>query len=207
MTLKEAFRYSKFVEDCLSRASWTMDKNSMQTTFHHLYSKVDERADEDEVVERTVPVTTEEMITLTMSFAKEKGRISRAINDYKAKLMDNGIDLDSMMTLNRVTRRLILAYKAMLAKEERVIKQQGTGYRFNAEGNQTSFLYEMQEEHKYTFNEDALREKVRSLTEKCDETSKVIDQLLVEDNIEFEPLYDFNDSISEIYKRVVANRS
>lgn len=206
MTLKEAFRYSKYVEDCLSRSSWTMEKNSMQTIFHHLYSKVDNREDEEEIVEPTVPVTTEEMITLTMSFAQEKGRISRAINDYKAKLMENGIDLDSMMALNRVTRRLVVSYRAMLANEERVIKQQGTGYRFNAEGNQTSFLYEMQEEHKYTFNEESLRQKVRALTEKCDETSKVIDQLLVEDNIEFDPLYDFNDSISEIYKKVVANR-
>ena len=81
-------------------------------------------------------------------------------------------------------------------------RNQGRGYVFNKEGNQTEYRYDIERIQTIDFDRKKLRGIVKSLYSKADEVSNSIDLALLNTQVDYEFPFDLhgdNDSIIEEY--------
>ena len=149
MNLKEAFRYQNKLQSFLDEAQSILDRDSNVTRVENTYLRHKVMAEAEDETVLAVPETEYyEQITDIARFLlyllDEKGKLFAAIRKAKSEL---DIDMDSAVSLNTTRQSIARTFKRMndLRSSEQMISNGGTGYRFNAEGNQmpgcTGVLY------------------------------------------------------------------
>lgn len=143
MNLKEAFRYQNKLQSFLDEAQSTLDRDSNVTRVENTYLRHKVMAEaEDETVLAMPETEYYEGITDIARFLlyllDEKGKLFAAIRKAKSEL---DIDMDSAVSLNATRQSIARTFKRMndLRSSEQTISNGGTGYQFNAEGNQISY--------------------------------------------------------------------
>ena len=142
MNLKEAFRYQNKLQSLLDEAQGILDCDANVTKVANTYlrHKVMPEA-EDETVMDVAQTEYAEQITDIARFMlyllEEKSRLFAAIRKAKDAL---DMDMDSEVSLNAARQSIARTFKRMndLRSSEQLLSGGGTGYRFNAEGNQIS---------------------------------------------------------------------
>ena len=79
-----------------------------------------------------------------------------------------------------------------------VVKNDGMGYCFNKEGNQVSYRYDIKYITTIDFDRNYAKSTSKALSSKMDEVSSDIDALKINTTVDFEPMFDPNESIEEI---------
>ena len=146
MNLKEAFRYQNKLQSLLDEAQGILDCDANVTKVANTYlrHKVMPEA-EDETVMDVAQTEYAEQITDIARFMlyllEEKSRLFAAIRKAKDAL---DMDMDSEVSLNAARQSIARTFKRMndLRSSEQLLSGGGTGYRFNAEGNQISYCHE-----------------------------------------------------------------
>jgi hypothetical protein len=130
---------------------------------------------------------------------REQEPLAKAIHDAKAKLE---IDMDSEVSLNSRRQRIAatLRHMADLRGSEQIIVNGGTGYRFNAEGNQVSYRCEAKKVTTINYNRNAVRAQVAALSKKSDDISAKLDSCMINSEVAYEPSFDVNDSFSTVFE-------
>lgn len=144
MNLKEAFRYQNKLQSLLDEAQGILDCDANVTKVANTYlrHKVMPEA-EDETVMDAAQTEYAEQITDIARFMlyllEEKSRLFAAIRKAKDAL---DMDMDSEVSLNAARQSIARTFKRMndLRSSEQLLSGGGTGYRFNAEGNQIDLL-------------------------------------------------------------------
>ena len=143
MNLKEAFRYQNKLQSFLDEAQSILDRDSNVTRVENTYLRHKVMAETEDETVLAVPETEYyEQITGIARFLlyllDEKGKLFAAIRKAKSEL---DIDMDSAVSLNATRQSIARTFKRMndLRSSEQTISNGGTGYRFNAEGNQISY--------------------------------------------------------------------
>ena len=147
MNLKEAFRYQNKLQSFLDDAQSILDCDSNVTRVENTYLRHKVMAEAEDETVLAVPETEYyEQITDIARFLlyllDEKGKLFAAIRKAKSEL---DIDMDSAVSLNATRQSIARTFKRMndLHSSEQTISNGGTGYRFNAEGNQISLYYKV----------------------------------------------------------------
>ena len=142
MNLKEAFRYQNKLQSFMDEAQSILDSDSNVTKVENTYLRHKVMAEaEDETVLVAPDTEYAEQITEIARFLlyllHEKSLLAAAIRRAKDALE---IDMDSEVSINAARQSIAHTFKHMndLRSSEQTISNGGTGYRFNAEGNQTS---------------------------------------------------------------------
>ncbi len=204
MNLKDAFRYQNKLSSLMEEAQSILRCDSNITTVKttHLRKKVMEDAenvviDDTAVTEYTSHITS--VARLLMFLLAEKERLAAAIR--KAK-QDLPIDMDAQVNLNSTRQELarIFGHMADLKSSEVLITNGGTGYRFNAEGNQVSYRCDSKKVTTINFDRNVIRGYLDQIHKQSDQVSTQLDMCLVCSNVDFQPKINVNDSFSAIFE-------
>ena len=189
MNLKEAFRYQNKLQSLLDEAQGILDCDANVTKVANTYlrHKVMPEA-EDETVMDVAQTEYAEQITDVARFMiyllEEKSRLFAAIRKAKDAL---DMDMDSEVSLNAARQSIARTFKRMndLRSSEQLLSGGGTGYRFNAEGNQISYCCDVKRQ--------------------ADETSNRLDLCLVTSKVDYTVPFDVNASFAEAFEIYLEN--
>lgn len=199
MYLKEAFRYQNFLSNIMSVAlTYARDSQyNKKTIQEHLRSKANPDA-ENEVVDlsltRPLPYNAGQFASFASFVLEEKSKLTRAISKAKK---DYGIDIDAEISISRLRQQLVTSFNQLsqVKPTERITK--AYAYKFNAEGNQVQYAYDLREVSEPDFDKASIRALTKSLVGEIDDTSAFIDKANIEIQVDYEPEYDVNDSFEE----------
>lgn len=203
MNLKESFRYQNFLDSLISsaRSSITNPMHGMVVTKYHMKSKTNPEAEDlKEIVEVEGFYPNDTVVEFLMWAIKEKENLANLIS--KAKVTSE-FDLDSAVSANRQRKEAIRSINSLLARKESKTKEFGTDYKFNVEGDQVTYRYEIEVERKENFNRAELKAVVKSLNSKCDETSSKIDEFLINTILDYTPRFDVNISFDDVMESFI----
>lgn len=198
--LKEAFRYQNLFNSLIDSATYYLasPKNYMVITEeHHRSDIVPEAKDEtkDNLADRTLNVSPEIVVKFMLNLFHEKEKLSDAINTAKIKYCP---EMDMIMSLNKTRYVISKVLKNMTKTKDRESIVKGTSYTFNAEGNQTQYVYDIKQTQKADFDRYAVKKESYELSKDADEISNQIDRWLSTVTVEYESPFDLNDSFEEL---------
>ena len=204
MNLKEAFRYQNKLQSFLDEAQAILnrDENITKVEKTYLRHKVMPEAQDETLV---VAVETEysdritDIARFTLWLLAEKERLFTAIRAAKAALP---VDMDSEVSLNVARQSLARTFKHMsdLRSSEQILSNGGTGYRFNAEGNQVAYKCDVRRVTTINYDRNVIRRELQKLYRAADEMSAQLDLCLVTSKVDYEPPFDVNVSFSEAFE-------
>lgn len=209
MNLKEAFRYQNKLQAFMDEAQSILDRDANVTKVENTYlrHKVMPEA-EDETVLIAPETEYYEQITDIARFLlyvlAEREKLFAAIRMAKNAL---DIDMDSEVSLNASRQSIARTFKRMndLRSSEQTISNGGTGYRFNAEGNQISYRCDVKRVTTINYDRNVIRKELGKLNKAADETSTNIDLCLVTSTVDYTPPFDVNASFAEAFESFTEN--
>lgn len=204
MNLKEAFRYQNRLDAFMETAQDVLDDEANITKVANTYlrHKVNAEA-EDETVMTAAPseysATITEIAKFLLYLMGEKEKLYAAIRQAKNGL---DIDIDSEVSLNAHRQRIAHTFKHMndLRSSEVILSNGGSGYRFNAEGNQVSYRCDVRKVITINFDRNYIRSELCKLHKKSDEVSGKIDLCTVTAQVDYEPPFDVNSSFADAFE-------
>ena len=209
MNLKEAFRYQNKLQSFMDEAQGILDRDANVTKVENTYLRHKVMAEaEDETVLIAPETEYYEQITDIAQFLlyllNEKDKLFAAIRTAKDAL---DIDMDSEVSLNATRQSIARTFKRMndLRNSEQTISNGGTGYRFNAEGNQISYRCDVKRVTTINYDRNVIRAELGKLNRLADETSTKIDLCLVTSKVDYEPPFDANSSFAEAFEAYTEN--
>ena len=199
MVLKEAYRYANHLDSLIGSAlSFLRDSNNTTiVTEKHLRSKA--KPDIPDVVKdnldnRDLPVSPDSVVDFMVSVVQEKELLYSAIDRAKA----NYQSIDNSLALCKTKQGCVDTMKRMLALKRREQTRRGSDYCFNAEGNQSSFYYDIQVSSRIDFNRSKIKQLVEKMTSEIDEVSTHSDYLKTSVTVDFSPAFSLNDTFEEL---------
>ena len=87
-----------------------------------------------------------------------------------------------------------------LRSAEQTIPNGGTGYRFNADGNQVAYCCDLRQVTTINFDRRVIRAELERLNRAADETSARLDLCLVTSTVDYEPPFDVNASFADTFE-------
>ena len=209
MNLKEAFRYQNKLQAFMDEAQAILDHNGNITTVENTYLRKKVMAEaENETVLNAPETEYHEQITdialFLLRLLDEKEKLFVAIRKAKNAL---AVDMDSEVSLNATRQTIARIFKTMvdLRASEQIISNGGSGYRFNAEGNQVSYRCDVKRVTKINFDRNVIRDKLKVLNKQSDEMSARLDLCLVTSKVDYEPPFDVNSSFAEAFEAYTEN--
>lgn len=204
MNLKEAFRYQNRLRTLMNTAQAILEdhRNICKTQTTLMHQKVMPEL-ENETTMDAPPSQYAECIDTVVAFLlyllAEQETLTKAIHDAKAQL---DIDMDAEVSLNvrRQSIAGILRNMADLRGSEQVIANGGTGYRFNAEGNQVTYRCDVKKVTTINYNRNTVRARKAALNKKSDEISAKLDACMIHSKVAYEPPFDVNDSFPAVFE-------
>lgn len=203
MNLKEAFRYQNKLQSLMDEALYILSQDGNITRVQNTYLRHKANAEVEDETLQTVPDTEYvEQITDIARFLlfllHEKELLFAAVRKAKAALE---IDLDSEVSLNAARQNVARTFRYMtdLRSSEQMITNGGTGYRFNADGNQVSYRCDVKRVTTINYDRGVIRAALEKLNRASDETSAKIDLCLVMSQVGYDTPFDVNSSFRDAF--------
>ena len=212
MNLKESFQIQNKIELLYSDAIFylTNDDNLVTIKEKHFRSKaVEGQADEDidmtNLESKKFPA--EAVIDFLNKLIDEREKLAHAINTAKAKM---NFDLDAAVDGNKKRHSLTTTLNRLINMKSfhTVHKNEGRGYVFNKEGNQTEYRYDIERIQTIDFDRNKLRKLVKSIYTKADQISNNIDSALINTEVDYIFPFDVHgdfDTVLEDYIEATNN--
>lgn len=203
MYLKEAFRYQNFLGRLIERTTMTLsDRRYTTKTYQdHLRRKANYEAEDETVevaVDRTVECSNNQLVSFLEHLVAEKEKLTAAISAAKR---ESPIDIDAELANNRTRQKVAFVFSEMSKIRASESMTRGVGYKFNSEGNQVPYNYDVKQVTVIDFDRNKVRDANRSLIAKADEVSTSIDKVMVELVVAYEPGFSINDSFEEVVEQ------
>lgn len=198
MNLKEAFHYQNVLDKWMSNAGFILGNraNSYKITKNHLYSKADEtREDVLEDVERTSDVSNDDVIKFMSALIEEKILLNDAITAAELKAP---INFKAAIAANKYRNGMINSLRYMLQNKTKKSVEKGIAYKFNNEGNQTSYAYDVEVTYEEAYDRKSAKELLKKLEAERSATATQIESAQVNAVLAFTPRFDENDSVEDI---------
>lgn len=204
MNLKEAFRYQNKLQAFMDEAQAILDHNGNITIVENTYlrKKVMSEAENETVLNAPETEYHEQITDIALFLLRlldEKEKLFAAIRKAKNAL---NVDMDSEVSLNATRQTIARIFKKMvdLRASEQIISNGGSGYRFNAEGNQVSYRCDVKRVTKINFDRNVIRDKLKGLNKQSDEMSAQLDLCLVTSKVDYEPPFDVNATFADAFE-------
>lgn len=206
MNLKESFRYQNFLEGMMVEAgnSLASREHCLTTIKRHLRSKANPDAqDMQEDVDVGEFYKNDDVLSFMLLLVDEREKLTNAIGKAKASI---GFDIDAAVETNKFRQSVASRTKAMLRFVPAKRIEQGRDYKFNVEGNQTQYYYDIEVESTDAFDRGRAKDVVREIMSKADKVSAEIDAALINTQVEYEPPFNVNDSFDDVMEAFLAAR-
>ena len=202
MNLKEAFRYQNKLQKLMDEAQSILyhDRNVVKVENTILRHKVNPEAEDETTLD--LPETEyadkiTEVAVFLMYLLGERERLSRAIRAAKQSM---DMDFDGEVSLNAKRQELAAIFRHLgeIRSSENLYPGAGTGYKFNAEGNQVSYRCDLKKVTTINFDRNKVRSYAMGLSKKADRISAELDKRMVNTEVDFDVPFDVNDSFAEV---------
>jgi hypothetical protein len=171
-----------------------------KTTLRH---KVNPEAQDETTIETPNTEYAEqitEIAVFLMFLLEEREKLSRAIRTAK-QAMD--LDFDGQVSLNAKRQEIAGIFRHMgeIRCSENIYPGGGTGYKFNAEGNQVSYRCDLKRVTTINFDRNKVRAYASGLSKKADAVSAELDRKMVITEVGYEAPFDVNDSFADVLQQ------
>lgn len=211
MNLKEAFRCQNKLQSLMYDAEEILRNraNITKVTSTNLRHKVmPEMTDETvvEIPESEYSGRITDVALFLVFLLEEKTALAAAIRKAKDQL---DIDMDSETGLNSARQRIAGIFRTMnsLRASEQTIANGGTGYRFNADGNQVTYRCDVRRVTSINFDRNVIRAELGKLDRAADETSAKLDLCAVTAAVDYAPPFDVNADFADAFETYLKSRS
>lgn len=211
MNLKEAFRCQNKLQSLMYDAEEILRNraNITKVTSTNLRHKVmPEMTDETvvEIPESEYSGRITDVALFLVFLLEEKTALAAAIRKSKDQL---DIDMDSETVLNSARQRIAGIFRTMnsLRASEQTIANGGTGYRFNADGNQVTYRCDVRRVTSINFDRNVIRAELGKLDRVADETSAKLDLCTVTAAVDYAPPFDVNADFADAFETYLKSRS
>lgn len=211
MNLKEAFRCQNKLQSLMYDAEEILRNraNITKVTSTNLRHKVmPEMTDETvvEIPESEYSGRITDVALFLVFLLEEKTALAAAIRKSKDQL---DIDMDSETGLNSARQRIAGIFRAMnsLRASEQTIANGGTGYRFNADGNQVTYRCDVRRVTSINFDRNVIRAELGKLDRAADEMSAKLDLCTVTAAVDYAPPFDVNADFADAFETYLKSRS
>ena len=211
MNLKEAFRCQNKLQSLMYDAEEILRNraNITKVTSTNLRHKVmPEMTDETvvEIPESEYSGRITDVALFLVFLLEEKTALAAAIRKSKDQL---DIDMDSETGLNSARQRIAGIFRTMnsLRASEQTIANGGTGYRFNADGNQVTYRCDVRRVTSINFDRNVIRAELGKLDRAADETSAKLDLCAVTAAVDYAPPFDVNADFVDAFETYLKSRS
>ena len=205
MNLKDAFRYQNRLDTYFQSITSYLNysNNIMVTKQEHLRSKSNPEALNetiDTTKDRKISYPINKLIDFAVHIILEKSKLSEEIENTKKNC---GLNIDSAISLNKKKQELskVFSYMANIKAVERVT--QGRANKFNVEGNQVSYTYDIKEVSTIDFDRNKVKTLSKNFAKEADEVSTMIDKIMIDCIVDFVPTYDMNDTFEDALEQFV----
>lgn len=199
MYLKEAFRYQNYLNELISATTSYLNggQYTTKTVQEHLRKKANPDAENETIdlsAERALAYTANQMVDFLQHLIGEKQKLTKAISEAKKGC---SIDIDAEVANNRIRQSVAATLSRMgnMKPSERMTR--AYAYKFNAEGNQVQYAYEVKEVTTIDFDRNKAKGISKKLIQCADEASTAIDKAMVELAVDYNPNYSVNDSFED----------
>lgn len=210
MNLKEAFRFQNKLQRLMDEGRLILgrEKNVCKVKTTYFRKKVMNEAEDETIVE--IPETEyaehiTEMVSFMLYLLEQREKLSKAIRTAKSAL---DIDMDSEVSLNIKRQELsrLLGRMSDLRGSEVMVRNGGTGYRFNAEGNEVSYRCDMKTVTTINFDRKKVHSYFAALNRKADAVSAELDRCMVNSTVEYDEPFDVNDSFAQVFEAFLGSK-
>ena len=198
MNLKESFRYQNFLDSKLNEARCSIGdySHALKVTKKHLKKKANPDAEDIvETVEVEDFVPNDTVISFMCWLIDERSKLTEAICKAKESL---GFCLDAALETNKFRQASASAIKGMLRFNSSKKVEQGRDYKFNVEGNQTPYYYEIETSIEENFDRIKSKDVMKDMITSADKTSADIDAAMINTKVDYTPMFDVNDSFEDV---------
>lgn len=198
MNLKESFRYQNFLDEMMAGACASIqDRNhGLIVTRKHMKSKANPEAEDvEEIVEHDQFVPNDIVIVFMIWLTAEKHRLTMAIAEAKRS---SSLDIDAAIEANKYRQKMRSAIKSMLRYAPSVKTERGQDYKFNMEGNQVPYYYDIEVTSEEAYSKKTAKDAMREAITKADKVSSDIDAVMVNTVVDYTPVYDVNESFEDV---------
>lgn len=205
MNLKESFRYQKFLETLMtqSQVNLTTVSHCLMTEKHHMRSAVNpDASDEVELVDDGEFVGNDTVMKFMRHLVDERTKLSKAIGEAKAGI---GFDLDAAVESNKFRQNVHSAIRNMLRYVPTKQKRQERGYKFDINGVQQAYLYDVEVMTTERYNKEEAKRLMRTMIQEADKVSSEVDAALINTEVQYVPPYDVNDSYDDCIEAFINN--
>lgn len=211
MNLKEAFRCQNKLQSLMYDAEEILRNraNITKVTSTNLRHKVmPEMTDETvvEIPESEYSGRITDVALFLVFLLEEKTALAAAIRKSKDQL---DIDMDSETGLNSARQRIAGIFRTMnsIRASEQTIANGGTGYRFNADGNQVTYRCDVRRVTSINFDRNVIRAELGKLDRAADEASAKLDLCTVTAEVDYAPPFDVNADFADAFETYLKSRS
>ena len=198
MNLKESFRYQNFLENMLAYAgnSLTDREHSLTITKNHLRKKANAEAEDMmETVDVGEFFKKDDVLKFMTMLVEERSKLTNAIGKAKASI---GFDLDAAIETNKFRQTVANRVKTMLRFTASKRTERGTDYKFNVEGNQTQYYYDIEVKANEAFDRSVAKDTMRKLILEADKVSAEIDSAMINTMVEYDAPFNVNESFEDV---------
>lgn len=199
MNLKEAFRYQNFLDSMMQNASYSiqMKDHCLAVTRNHKCNKANpDDADFEEVMNSEEEFfKNDDVISFMVFLVDEKKKLTEAIGKAKASL---DFDIDAATAVNKYRQSLNSAIRSMMRFKPNKRLEIGIGHKFNVEGNQVEYKYDVEITSVEAYDKDKSKEVMRKVISEADEASTAIDAAKINTTVDYTPVFDVNDTFDDV---------
>lgn len=200
MNLKESYRYANYLDNLLSTAySYLRNKGFITTTKqNHLRSKANSDA-QDELIDVQKPYDVEftpnSVLDFIVKVIDEKEGLSNAIAFAKA---NTEINIDNAIAMNKKKQGFVSVLNGMVAIKATEKQTTGRDYKFDVNGEQKPYTYNVTEITSIDFDRDSVKGLIKKYNKVCDEVSAKLDEIEIITVVKFNPQFDINDTFEDL---------
>lgn len=199
MNLKESFRYQNYLDELFNKAIGYLNNRMYITSSvqEHMRSKANPEAADETIpveVERGYSCTNDQLIDFVVRVIDERRQVALAI--HRAKCLAY-FACDAEVGINRSVQvaAKTFAMLGMLKGSERMTT--GTSFKFNAEGNQVPYTYDVKVVTELAFDPVKAKAKSKELFGIADKVSADADRFLIETTVDHTPLFNVNEGFED----------
>lgn len=209
MNLKEAFRYQNFIKQTFDEARVNIVNPGHAFVVTKNHKRHDANPAADDVVETPEApdyYDNDSVIRFAAILLSEKENVCKAIAIAKAKVMEEtGFSIDQAAECNKMRRDLAASMNRMLTYKAKKRTERGSAYMLNNEGNQTPYYYDIEVDCKEAYDRASAKGLAKEIIADADEASMMMDQVLVNTEVDFAPMFSVNDTFDDVMEKYFNN--
>lgn len=206
ITLKKSFELQNYLKGLFDATLSVLayQDNTTITKQEHMRKKVYSEG-QDETVFKPKRNEYDFSINALIDFAcyvqDEMAGLAFAINAAKHSGVN---DFDGMIAVNNQKRKLLDRMISMSNIKPRESVVRGSAYKFNADGDQVTYIYDIKEVTTIDFDRNKTKGIASRLRRELDETSTTIDRMQLSIYVMHDTVFEIGDSLEEAVEKWMA---